>query len=42
VFSTPETVVTAATIDEATLQADLDLIKARRKKYYDPDAEDGQ
>jgi hypothetical protein len=42
VFSTPETVVSVDTIDEAALQADLDLIKARRKKYYDPDAEDGE
>ncbi|HEV7681921.1 MAG TPA: hypothetical protein VGO68_07360 [Pyrinomonadaceae bacterium] len=42
VFSTPETVVSADTIDEQGLQANLDLIKARRRKYFDPDAEDGQ
>jgi hypothetical protein len=41
IFSTPETVVTADTINEEDLRADLELIKARRRKYYDPDAEDG-
>jgi hypothetical protein len=39
-FSTPETVVNPQMIDQAELQADLDRIKARRRKYYDPDAED--
>ena len=39
-FSTPEIVVSPRTIDATELQADLDRIKARRRKYYDPDAED--
>jgi len=42
VFATPETVVSDDTIDRAQLQADLDRIKARRRLYYDSEAEDGQ
>jgi hypothetical protein len=40
IFARPEIVVTLDRIDREALKADLERIRGRRKKYYDPDVED--